>query len=29
VTLAAGELGPPPKGAIAHQLMRDWLDWTR
>jgi NAD+ diphosphatase len=29
VTLAAGELGPPPKGAIAHQLMRDWLDWPR
>lgn len=18
---------PPPKGAIAHQLMRDWLAW--
>ncbi|MEK1926716.1 MAG: NAD(+) diphosphatase, partial [Rhizobium giardinii] len=29
VALADGELGPPPKGAIAHQLMRDWLDWLR
>jgi NAD+ diphosphatase len=18
---------PPPKGAIAHRLMRDWLEW--
>lgn len=22
-----GERGSPPKGAIAHQLMRDWLNW--
>ena len=29
VALADGELGPPPKGAIAHQLMRDGLDWLR
>jgi NAD+ diphosphatase len=24
---AAGTTTPPPKGAIAHRLMRDWLDW--
>jgi NAD+ diphosphatase len=18
---------PPPKGAIAHRLMRDWVEW--
>jgi NAD+ diphosphatase len=18
---------PPPKGAIAHRLMRDWIEW--
>lgn len=22
------ETVPPPKGAIAHRLMRDWLEWT-
>jgi NAD+ diphosphatase len=25
--VAAGATTPPPKGAIAHRLMRDWLDW--
>ena len=25
--LAPGTVAPPPKGAIAHRLMRDWLDW--
>ena len=25
--LAPGTTTPPPKGAIAHRLMRDWLDW--
>lgn len=29
VALTDGTLGPPPKGAIAHQLMRDWLDWPK
>ncbi len=29
VTLANGEVGSPPKGAIAHRLMRDWLDWPK
>ena len=24
---APGTTTPPPKGAIAHRLMRDWLDW--
>ncbi|WP_245294845.1 NAD(+) diphosphatase [Rhizobium rhizosphaerae] len=23
-----GERNSPPKGAIAHRLMRDWLDWV-
>lgn len=27
--IQSGERGSPPKGAIAHQLMRDWLDWPR
>ncbi|WP_411033886.1 NAD(+) diphosphatase [Shinella sp. BYT-45] len=25
--VAPGATTPPPKGAIAHRLMRDWLDW--
>lgn len=25
---APGTTAPPPKGAIAHRLMRDWLDWN-
>lgn len=25
--VAPGSTTPPPKGAIAHRLMRDWLDW--
>jgi NAD+ diphosphatase len=29
VALANGEIGSPPKGAIAHRLMRDWLDWPK
>ncbi len=28
VSQGPGEQVPPPKGAIAHQLMRDWLDWN-
>jgi NAD+ diphosphatase len=24
---ATGTTTSPPKGAIAHRLMRDWLDW--
>ncbi|MCF3639013.1 NAD(+) diphosphatase [Rhizobium sp. TRM95111] len=28
IGLAPGETTPPPKGAIAHRLMRDWLDWA-
>ncbi|QRM53835.1 NAD(+) diphosphatase [Sinorhizobium sp. BG8] len=24
----SGTTSPPPKGAIAHRLMRDWLDWS-
>ena len=27
IGLAPGSTSPPPKGAIAHRLMRDWLDW--
>ncbi|MFP5077833.1 NAD(+) diphosphatase [Rhizobium sp. YIM 134829] len=27
--LEEGERGSPPKGAIAHLLMRDWLDWPK
>ena len=26
MTGANGQL-PPPKGAIAHRLMRDWIEW--
>lgn len=28
-TLGEAEASAPPPGAIAHRLMRDWLDWGR